>query len=449
MTLSKLVRIVTPFVIALSEIVFLFPLLLTTAIYALPAYSIPWWIISLLFVFVAPSFIFNKEDSFRRVFRVVTAVVLGFAASVVIWLLSGEYFDIVPLFLTGIVAAYIADRGFQQQQRGWNTMASPQFILACIFGYVIIQPLIFFKLDKLVSYMPLLNGGGFVTIIVFFILTNERHFSRELVDTRKSKASTMSRNRNRLLTGLLMIVLIGFAMFKPAHAWIYEKVMMLLRTFFSWLDRDAPSNVLVEDEPPPAEMILPPVDSNSPSLFWALLEGVLIFIGYVLVALVAIVMLYLIVRGLYRMIKLIKEKLLEKNAGTGYQDTGYDDEIESLLNASKWRNRFHNKWTDIILRRQSHEVGWNDLTTNGAKVRFLYYEWFKQKVKNGYSPRTYLTPREIVAEHTSANKLENSNSKELEDFVVTYEKVRYGNEEPSNDIVNRFKSWLDQIRKKG
>lgn len=93
-------------------------------------------------------------------------------------------------------------------------------------------------------------------------------------------------------------------------------------------------------------------------------------------------------------------------------------------------------------------MGWNDLTTNGVRVRYLYKEWLKKKVHNGYSFNAYSTPREIAAELAVTNPNDRSHSNELEDFITTYEEARYGNEDPTDDKINKYKSWLERMRKK-
>ncbi|RIX53639.1 DUF4129 domain-containing protein [Paenibacillus nanensis] len=422
---------------AYVELVFYLPLALAASHYLLPASQMLWWIITLPIVYGAWAAILRENSRIRVFVRVLLALLLGFAHSLLTAVLTGTEWDLVPIAACGLLGALFADRGFIQWRAGWSAAFSSFHMVIGVGAYIAMQPIKLLALKELADYSFVWNIGAVVSILLFFILANERHLNSESVDAHNSPTLKASKRLNRLWIGLLL-GLIGFLMiFRQLREWVEETLRSFFQSLFSGIEEEPPK--APEPEPMPEPQGLPPMEPQKESWFMNMLELVLQVAAYMLVAAAAIAVIYLFVKYVYRGILALIQKLSSKERLKQEEEGAYTDEVESLVDSKfQWRKRSR--------REKTRDTGWDELTSNAERIRYLYKTWLQTERERGYEAKPYLSPRETALEAgaSAGERLTNEQSS----FIQLYEEARYGEREPSGEAVSQHRIRLEHERKR-
>lgn len=419
------------------ELVFYLPFAIAIVHYLLPVSLTFWWLLTLPLVYCIPTAILRTNSRIRVIIRILLMLCIGFAHGFITSILTGSDIHPVSIVVCGILGAVFADRGFVQWRDGWKASFHSLHMVIGVISYILMQPIKLLALKELAAYSLIWNVGAIVSILLFFILTNERHLSSESVDSHNSPTLKASRRLNRLWMGLLL-GLIGFLMvFRQLREWTEETLLAFLKSLFSRGNEETPP--IEQPEQMPVQQELPPLEPQSESWLMNVLELIIQVIAYVLLAAGAIALCYYLGKYVYRGILLLLQKLAAKEKAKKDEEGDYTDEIESLV-ASKWQ------WRKRSRGGRQRAASWNDLTSNTERIRYLYKTWLQTERERGYESKPYLSPREtaIEAGASSGGRLSNEQSS----FIELYEEARYGEREPSNEAVLRQRDRLEIERKR-
>lgn len=419
------------------ELVFYLPLALAVAHYMLPDSQTLWWLLTLPLIYSAPTAVLRVSSRIRVVIRILMILGLGLSHSLITAILTGTDLRPVPIVICGLLGALFVDRGFIQWRDGWKASFNSIHMTISIIAYIVMQPIKALALKELAEYSIIWNVGAVASILLFFLLTNERHLSSESIDTHNSPTLKASKRLNRLWLGLLLGLIGFFMVFRQLREWIEETFLAFLKSFFSGTDVEPPPIEAPEQMQQP--QLLPPMEPQSESWFMKMLEMIIQAVAYVLLAAAAIALLYFLGKYVYRAILLLLHKLASKERAKTEEEGDYTDEVESIVAMKR-------QWHKRSQSGKRRDTGWNELTTNAERIRFLYKAWLKAERIRGYEAKPYLSPRETAVEAgaSSGGQL----TSEQSNFIQLYEEARYGEREPSSEAVSQHRERLDSDRKR-
>lgn len=420
-----------------AELVFYLPFAIALAHYLLPDSLILWWLLTLPLVYSVPAAILRANRRIRIIIRILLMLSIGVAHGFLTSILTGSAIHPVSIAVSGVLGAIFADRGFVQWRDGWKASFHSLHMAVGVISYILMQPIKLLALKELAAYSLIWNAGAIVSILLFFILTNERHLQSESVDSHNSPALKASRRLNRLWMGLLL-GLIGFLMvFRQLREWIEETLLAFLKSLFSGANEEPPPIEQPEQMPAPQE--LPPMEPQSESWLMNVLELIIQVIAYMLLAAGAVALVYYLGKYVYRGILLLLHKLASKDKAKKEEEGDFTDEVENIV-ASKWQ------WRKRSRSGKQRAASWNDLTSNMERIRYLYQTWLLSERERGYEAKPYLSPRETAME--AGASAGGTLSNEQSSFIELYEEARYGEREPSGEEVLRHRDRLAAEQKR-
>ncbi|MBM7563309.1 DUF4129 domain-containing protein [Paenibacillus sacheonensis] len=288
------------------------------------------------------------------------------------------------------------------------------------------------------GYRALYLLAGMAALFISLYLTNRNMVGRETLSGAASPTVEPSvRRNNRIFVGIAIgvAVLISLA-FQQQHL-----IGQAWHAFADWLT-GLFSGGGGQQEPPPAQDMTPPTSMLPPAEESKKLPAWANYIMYGIVALFALVILFLIGRRLNRLPGWLDE-LRRKFAGLFQRDhaataRGYVDEVERIKKTERsLRQRFG--------RSKEDRLKWKDLTDNETRIRYLYRRWVGNAVKKGFPHQPHLTPREIQAE-LSAKGLETVPGAASDALLQQYQQVRYAGGKLSDEQVQALAVKLGQIK---
>jgi hypothetical protein len=158
-------------------------------------------------------------------------------------------------------------------------------------------------------------------------------------------------------------------------------------------------------------MMLPPVEASEPSLLAIILEKVMIVLGTIIVAAIAVAGLYILGRGLLRLMRTLMARIREYSKAIG---ENYEDKTESLFDWGAVQRAAGERLRRLVTR-PARPPAWEKLSPREA-VRRAY------ALLAGRKPdiEASLTAREALL----GGKL-NVKQEEAAKMAATYEAARY------------------------
>ncbi|MFX3635192.1 MAG: DUF4129 domain-containing protein [Candidatus Pristimantibacillus sp.] len=433
------------------EVLFFLPLLLTAAVYSLPSSLVPVWLLTLPFCYIAGLLMISMVKQNRRIYRVLLSLAGGMVHSGILILLAGGVgVGIFYWLLLFILSSLAVSRGIRLLSESWDSVFPNALMIYSIIIYVIIQPLKI-PLSKLAPYGLWLTICGILAVITCFFLINERLLDGETSTTDnkrivKSVTAAAFKRQNRWMVGVIVFVLCLISLFRILFHTIEELVQSIITTVMSWLNRPAAEEVI---EPPinePPEPALPiAVEPKDPAVWMLILEAILKYIGIGLVVIVGLLLIFFIGRTLIRTLRKVFHQMLERANEKRSADEGYTDEVESLMSLTKWSDDWKKSMRRFIRGKEQNDVRWNELKTNGERIRFLYTRLLSSHIHKGYTHHRHLTPQETISDLTVWRKQQKPAAEE-QTLIRVYEEVRYGDQQPDDQMVTTLKKKLDEAK---
>ncbi|RJE90213.1 DUF4129 domain-containing protein [Paenibacillus sp. 1011MAR3C5] len=426
------------------ELLFYFPILMTLTILLLPAATMNWWLATLPLAYCVPLAVLGAHTRIRFITRLLLILIAAAAHGAAVAMLTGTDMTPIPLIVMTLLGALFTSRGYEQLNQGWKTSFHSVHMITGIVAYMATQILKMVLIQPLSEYTGILNAGMIASIFLLLVIVNERHVTNEVVDHRKSLALKATRKQNRIWIIALMALLglvMAFAQFRQA---IEDLFRSILRAIFGRIGSGEPAPPI--EEPPPPPLILPEVEPKE-YRFWDYLEILIFVVFVILMAAVTVYVIKLVFKKFGHAIKMMINKLLGRRVAQPEPETGYTDEIESLMSLSDIRNRMKNKLRSLFGSGEGKNDEWNSLATNRERVRYLYRKWVSDATKHGYEHKLHLTPRETAADMNG--RMEKAGDREwVHSFIEQYEGARYGDKEPGDEQVQHLRSKLQPHKRK-
>ncbi|MUT67378.1 DUF4129 domain-containing protein [Paenibacillus sp. NEAU-GSW1] len=423
------------------ENLFLLPLHLIAAVYALNGPFVMLWLLALPLIYTAGYGLNGVMKLERRIYRILLALATGGISAAALLALDGTADRGFSYYVTSmtviLLSALVSLRGMRMRMAGWRTAFPNQAMLFAIFGYVVIQ--LFVKMwDKLEPFGDLTIYCGIACVILFFFIANERLVSGEagLYGKSKSAAAAAGRRQNRWMTVAVVVVLCIFSLFRQLQHAVESAFRYIVAAIMDVLNRPVKEQLTEtpeEQTPPPPAM---PEEIKEPAQWLIVLEQILRIAGTIIVIIVLCVLLYFLGRTLYRLSQRILAKIWERSNEKRGADDGYTDEVESIIASSKWRSG----WRQEGSARK--EDRWSKLTSGAERIRYLYRRFVSEQIAKGYAHRSDMTPQEVAGDIATWRK--NASTEDERRLIRSYEEVRYGERELDAAIAEQLKKRLDE-----
>ena len=412
--------------IGLTETLAMLPVPLLAAAFLLPEPASLVWIAILPLLYWLGERSTVRMTRIRLIYRLLLAGGYSFAAA---WLLFGSVPGIIAAGLIGAVFVYRGTAPLAPNDA--NQMR--ELLLPAVIVYFLASA-IGLRFEPFDDFRALLAIGGGATILLLIVRSNKL----ALIDANYSGRSDRSVPRsvllrNRIMIGSFIAVLAFIAAFRFLEA-MWHEVRSWLQALLGWLasrkPEEAPAQQPEETAAPQEPMF--PTEIGEPNALLKLLETIMMTAITVILCVAAIYGLYLVIRRIPAVAKLIAGWLAAWRGRSRDEDAkGYEDEVESLAPLEGWSGK--------LVRRVSGWFGgesWSKLS-EGEKIRYLYRKKFQEAAKKGYAYRSALTPHENTE---ALNLLQPASSEMNREMTSIYEEVRYGGRQVSKEEANRMKS---------
>lgn len=352
------------------------------------------------------------------------------------WLLHGIGVEAVLSVLAGILLSVRAS-----QLVRYGDEAKTQAVLLWM-GLAVCAPAAFFF--HRVDYMDAYSGGLTVIAVLLLasslIMSNTSSLAAGAYGARNASASGRTMRRfNKTLVLLLGLPVLAVSFWglvdqavRQAAKWVLRALDRLLPGISPPVDQPAPAPA--QEAPQPQ---LPP--EGKPALIWVVLEYVMM----AALAAGAAVLLFLVLRALARRLpgwlRTALGWLAKSRTGGLEEDTGYTDEVTSTRDNKAGSG--NGPWKRLKRLFQG-EPGprWEDLATNGERLRFLYARAVRRSIRAGFRWKPHWTPKETALmaaqDPEAARRLQ-------PELCEAYERVRYGGLEPDDEETALLRSKVE------
>jgi hypothetical protein len=337
-----------------------------------------------------------------------------------------------------LAGSFLYFHGFTSVRAGWHAKFPVGVMWVCLFLYLI-AGLMLHRFPIYASYSTVLGWLGVCAVVVALFISNIANLQDETHsgerDVRLAPGVVW---KNRLLIGAVIVLVAAIGFFGPimqGFIWIKEQVKSLISALFALMtgDEAAPSP---EATPKPQEpMQMPMPEPDEPSALADFLNRLFVYVGMALAIAVALVALYFLSRMIYRLVKLLVQRLLSQSreAAQGVQE--YEEEKTSLIDWREVRKQYGDRIASLFTRKD-RDPAWDSLDASG-RIRLLYRQFVRRNVSEGRPFEAHLTPREQLT--TTPGKDVRMNEEEREQLADAYNTVRYGNKQADEELSNRLK----------
>ncbi|WP_438447179.1 DUF4129 domain-containing protein [Gorillibacterium sp. sgz5001074] len=359
-----------------------------------------------------------------------TAAILGWA-----WLLHGLSVKALLSALFGIAAAVRAT----QVARYGDAVRMPPFVLWMGLGACAPSIFLVHRSLQLDGFGDGLQWIGIGLFLAAVFLSNGSALKDATYGGRHVSAygAKMRRFNRLLVTGFaLTVAAVSFwGLIDAAARWVGRQLARLLGALLP--DEGPPPEVKPSATPQPQgqEQMLPP--GGKPAWIWVVLERILMVAFILAAAVLAVYLLRLVIRRLPGWLRAAGAWLAKYRRGQPEpEDAGYVDEVSSTRDG----RRDIGPWARLkrILRPEPG-IRWEDLRTNGERIRYLYAQAVRRSVKAGLRWRAQWTPSETAAEAAKAQ----AGSPLAAGLSEAYERARYGAAEPDDAETARWKRQVE------
>ncbi|WP_336772055.1 DUF4129 domain-containing protein [Paenibacillus sp. MMO-58] len=401
------------------------------------------WLLTVPFIYMAGAVWIGKLKNNRRIYRLLFGILLGALHSGVIYAVLMAFQSDLPgatAILPVLLGAFTAVRGMGTSAKGWYVAFPNTLMFIGIILYTILTIVAHLQ-EKLQPYFTFLTFCGIVALILMLYIVNERLLSYETQSGGAIQSSTTKvfKRQNRFMLTIVAVLLLIAGLFRQLQSSIESFFHAVMNKILGWMDGSAepveepPSDT----QPPPSG--LPPVEAHNPPAWLERLELVAKYIGIVLLIIGVAVLLFFIGRKLYRLLNKVLGRIWERAADSKEGAVGYTDEVESLVDRSKWSVRLGKS-------SRKKEARWEELSTAGEKIRYLYRRYVTAAVGRGYDYKPHYTVRETTSD-IGAWSSKSATQADTDTLARLYDEVRYGGQEPKEELVQSLKKKLDEQRK--
>ena len=404
----------------LLEMLVFFPLLLAIAIYIYPQIDIRVYFIYLFLLCQAGSFIRGVPDIRSRWIQLLIGIGL-------IWLIL--YINELALLyaaifsVTGIISYF---RGVIYMEADWEGIFPRQMWWMALIFYIV-AGFFYSRVITLKEYFPYIIVCGFLQVLISLTMLNYRQLGdATLIRDQKPVVPASIRRQNRILLLInigIIIVIASFnkikEFFKGAFKQIGKWILKIIEAIHSLIKTDS-----IQESPPQGMPDFPFQGDIAPKN--PILELLFDIIAIILAAIGAVIVIYLIYKGVRKLVSIISEWLKEvfEERDLYEESYGYIDEKESLIDIREIRDRYAEKLRDWMEGIWEREPKWKDLKNNTERIRYIYRMTILKHLKKGYKYKSYMTPTEI---ETDLEKWQGEQKKDiLEDIIPIYNRARYG-----------------------
>lgn len=329
----------------------------------------------------------------------------------------------VDAILLGVLGFVCSLRGVMVAE-GSSYSGTPMVLWFGLFGYVPAY-LLYLTSDLLMAYAPALKIMGICLFAAVLLMSNR-------INLREALFSMDRTALPRRLTGLNLWLVVGFAgivlllaSWDAVAGWLKTVVGAALGWLLGLLGGSGSDATPLEEEVP---QILPPMmEQKEPSLFWQILQWVLIPVVVVCVAAGILMLLYMAVKGIVQLIRWLGSVRPDLRLAAD----GFTDEVYSIRRRRKDRKPTRKAHPD---KRKLDEL------PDEEKVRRLYAMAVERSVKRGLKWSPSLTPKETAEE--MARLQQDLLDAEKSDL---YGAVRYGGKRPD---PGKVAEWLNRVMDK-
>ncbi|MNH93832.1 hypothetical protein D3C73_464400 [compost metagenome] len=426
--------------LALLELVVFFPLVVVIQAYVMQT---PLWLTFLqLWIFYIIGLAGGASQWLSRtIYEVLYALVLGSVLS--LWL-QGTFWQ---GWLSSIIGIFLIMRGIRLTRNSWSQLFPVTVYIMGLLVYLLAVP-IMGRMELFKPYAGLTNFLGFISLIIFFFYFNRIQLTGATLSTSSQAFSSLSasvRSINRLwiIVIILLIGIIGFfQQIKDGFTSMLRSIIMFLISLIP-KDQPAPEPSPAASAPPPE---LPPMVPSEPSWLAVLLEKLFMIIGYTLLAVLIIAAVYMIFKRLAPILIKAIRKLLSRLRFVSEEadQAGYSDEQELVVEWRELPGAWLKGLTNRLLRKGQTELRWSQLKTNRERVRFLYRGLVRQATDKGHNHNQAYTPNESGRSWITKDIYP---AQSATDITSAYNRVRYGNEEISDDEMKKLIAEAESILK--
>ncbi|MEK3660558.1 hypothetical protein NSQ29_13405 [Paenibacillus sp. FSL F4-0236] len=424
---------------SILELLLVLPVWILFQVYVLPKQVEPMWLTAIPLISLV-GILLRKQCSVRWK-QLLAALILG----TVVGALSAGSLSIesLPLGVAGFICAFLGmttDSRDQSSKKYWIGIVI-YFVATIVYG----------RIPDLEESVTLLTWCGSLCLLLTLFISNSSYLQySSLSQEGKALPKGLQRNNRIYVIGIGIVAAVLAAGVGKA---IGTLLWNMVRSFFGWI-----SNLFSgssEPLPPPVEQPqaspeLPFVGDEKPGLLAAILDVALYVAGAVLLGVAA----YYGLRWLYRnaggKLKRAMDALLAmlRREHTPKDNTTYLDEEKSVFTWEQTLQGLKDFWSTRLTPRHRKDR-WEQMNSETERVRWLYRRWLHLKHDHGYEVKSYLTPKETeddIIKWTALNKVKHKGEEHTvhtsNSLIELYEKVRYGEENPSANDVAALKDEL-------
>jgi cell division protein FtsL len=426
------------------ETLFYLPILFIAAFYASTSSFTVAWLLTLPIVYALGALWIRKVKVNRRIYRLLIAILLGAGQTIlllaVLIAFNAELPGIAVLIL-GLLGAFISTNGMRAATKGWYVAFPNTLMFVSVILYVILTIVAHLR-EQLEPYFTFLTICGIVALVLLLYIINERLLTYETHSGGAIQSTTTKvfKRQNRFMLSIVAVLLLIAGLFRQLQSSIEAFFHAVMNRIMDWMNRsEEPVQEPPADTPPPEQSILPPVEANHPPQWLIWLEHLAKYIGITLLIIGIAVLLFFVGRKLYQLLNKALGRIWERASESKESAEGYTDEVESLVSQSKWSDRFHKPG-------KKKEARWEELRTTGDKVRYLYRWFVAGATGKGYSFKPHFTVKETASDILAWRNKPQTNA-DVEQLTRLYDEVRYGGQEPNEELVQSLRKRLDEQRK--
>lgn len=402
------------------------------------------WLVTLPFVYMTGAMLNSRVKNNRRLYRILIGIMLGAVHTIlllaVILAVQAEQPG-VTVVIPALLAAFTATRGMSAWAKGWTTSFPNMAMVISILLYVVLTIAAHLQ-DKLQPYFNFLTICGIIALVLMLYVVNERLLTSETQSGGAIQSSTTKvfKRQNRFMLTVVAVLLLIAGLFRQLQSSIESFLHAVINRIMEWMNG---SGEPIEETPAqqvPPQNGLPPVEAHDPPDWLLRLEQVAKFIGIALLVLGVAVLLFIIGRKLYQLISKVLGRIWERAADSKESAAGYTDEVESLVDRTRWSARLGKS------KKKQKEARWEELSSVGEKIRYLYRRYVAAAIGKGYGYKPHYTVKETTSDIVAWQNKPDSHT-DAAVLARLYDEVRYGGQEPNEELVQSLKQRLDEQRK--
>lgn len=440
---------------ALVEIILLLPLLIIAYVNLPFAADLFAWVGTLVVLYMLGTIFARLPRVRNRGLMLLASVAVSGIVTALLW---GLALPEIVTWLLGCIAFY---RGQLLATRRWHEVLPISIYWVSVLVYFI-SSILFSRLLSFESYMPLIAGFGFATLVITLWMTNIYGLQdNSYSDDQESGLNKSILRHNRIAVISLVSLALIVAFFKVIQGfilWGFRTIGKGIAFLLSLLDNEE-EPILQEEQPPPNMDIFEPQPESEPAWWLTILD----YIGYTIAIVVGVLLIYYGGRTLFRLlasgIRKLIQFLKERGLFTDHeQEIGFVDEKQQLFSLKEFGRLYRDRVQQWLADRLKQEPKWKDLQSNRERARYLYRRWLLHRIAAGFQFKPSMTPKEIgkrvgqsshsretvgkTARHATSDML--AHEQMADDLISLYEKARYSHTDISDEEIARVKKLVVQ-----